>query len=116
LLLEVMMMKMIWKKMRLYVLFFIILKISSIKMADIMIIMSLHFFWTYRQYNFNPELNTGNLYDINYIMIEWLYFNANSAIFQLYHDENKLIFNKMMMKSNNENILASIFVYSIINQ
>ena len=30
---------------------------------------------------------------------EWLLFNANSAIFQLYHDKNKLIFNVMMMKS-----------------
>jgi hypothetical protein len=26
---------------------------------------------------------------------EWLLFNANSAIFQLYHSENKLIFNEM---------------------
>jgi len=26
-------------------------------------------------------------------------FNANSAIFQLYYSENKLIFNEMMMKS-----------------
>jgi len=26
-------------------------------------------------------------------------FNANSAIFQLYHGENKLIFNEMMMWS-----------------
>ena len=25
--------------------------------------------------------------------------NANSAIFQLYHGENKLIFNEMMMRS-----------------
>ena len=25
-------------------------------------------------------------------MSEWLLFNANSAIFQLYHGENKLIF------------------------
>jgi len=25
-----------------------------------------------------------------------LLFNVNSAIFQLYHDENKLIFNEMM--------------------
>jgi len=24
-------------------------------------------------------------------------FNANSAIYQLYHDENKLILNEMMM-------------------
>jgi hypothetical protein len=31
---------------------------------------------------------------------EWLLFNANSAIFQLYHDKNKLIFNEMMMKSD----------------
>jgi hypothetical protein len=26
-------------------------------------------------------------------MSEWLLFNANSAIFQLYHGENKVIFN-----------------------
>jgi hypothetical protein len=30
---------------------------------------------------------------------ERLLFKANSAIFQLYHGENKLIFNEMMMKS-----------------
>jgi hypothetical protein len=30
---------------------------------------------------------------------EWLLFNTNSAIFQLYHGENKLIFNEMMMRS-----------------
>jgi hypothetical protein len=30
---------------------------------------------------------------------EWLLFNANSAIFQLYHGENKLIFNELMMMS-----------------
>jgi hypothetical protein len=29
---------------------------------------------------------------------EWLLFNANSAIFQLYHGENMLIFNEMMMR------------------
>ena len=29
---------------------------------------------------------------------EWLLFNANSAIFQLYHGENKLIFNEMMIR------------------
>jgi hypothetical protein len=33
------------------------------------------------------------------IVIEWLLFNANSAFFQLYHDENKLIVNEMMMRS-----------------
>jgi hypothetical protein len=30
---------------------------------------------------------------------ERLLFNANSAIFQLYHGENKLIFNEMIMSS-----------------
>jgi hypothetical protein len=30
---------------------------------------------------------------------ECLLFNANSAIFQLYHGENKLIFIEMMMSS-----------------
>ena len=30
---------------------------------------------------------------------EWLLFNANSLIFQLYYGENKLIINKMMMRS-----------------
>jgi hypothetical protein len=29
-------------------------------------------------------------------VIEGLFFNANSAIFQLYHGENKLIFNETM--------------------
>jgi len=28
-----------------------------------------------------------------------LLFNANSAMLQLYHGENKLIFNEMMMRS-----------------
>jgi hypothetical protein len=32
-------------------------------------------------------------------MSKWLLFNANSAIFQLYHGENKLISNETMMKS-----------------
>jgi hypothetical protein len=29
---------------------------------------------------------------------EWVLFSANSAIFQLYHAENKLNFNEMMMR------------------
>jgi hypothetical protein len=29
---------------------------------------------------------------------EWLLFNAYSAIFQLYHGKNKLIFNEMMVR------------------
>jgi hypothetical protein len=33
------------------------------------------------------------------IVSEWLLFNAKSAIFQLYHGENELIFNEMMMRS-----------------
>jgi hypothetical protein len=32
------------------------------------------------------------------LSIEWLLFNANSANFQLYQGENKLIFNEMMMR------------------
>jgi hypothetical protein len=31
---------------------------------------------------------------------EWLLLNANSPIFQLYHDENTLMFDEMMMKSD----------------
>ena len=34
------------------------------------------------------------------IVSEWLLFNAKSAIFQLYHGENKLIFNEIMMRSD----------------
>jgi hypothetical protein len=30
-----------------------------------------------------------------YWVSEWLLFNANSAIFQLYHGKNKLIFNEI---------------------
>jgi hypothetical protein len=33
------------------------------------------------------------------ILSEWLLFNANSANFQLYHGENKLIVNETMMRS-----------------
>ena len=36
---------------------------------------------------------------VNPYECKWLLFNANSAIFQLYHGENKLSFNEMMMKS-----------------
>ena len=47
---------------------------------------------------------TWNVHDIylhlrfNWVS-EWLLFSANSAIFQLYHGENELIFNEMMMSS-----------------
>ena len=30
---------------------------------------------------------------------EWFLFNANLPIIQLYHEENKLIFNELMMRS-----------------
>ena len=44
--------------------------------------------------------NHGLEYFILVITVsEWLLFNANSAIFQLYHGEDKLIFNEMMMMS-----------------
>ena len=33
------------------------------------------------------------------IVSEWLLFNANSAIFQLYHADNKLIFKEIVMNS-----------------
>jgi hypothetical protein len=33
------------------------------------------------------------------IQVEWLSFNTNSAIFQLYHGDNKSIFNEMIMRS-----------------
>ena len=42
--------------------------------------------------------NLGKLFHWKIWVSEWLLFNANSAIFQLYHGEKKLIFNEMMMK------------------
>jgi hypothetical protein len=39
-----------------------------------------------------------NMHDTSWVS-ERLLFNANSAIFQLYHGKNKLIFNEMMMRS-----------------
>jgi hypothetical protein len=43
---------------------------------------------------------------------EWLFFNTNSAIFQLYYGENKLIINEMMMRSAlfYTNTLSWIFI------
>jgi len=43
------------------------------------------------------DLIPGNLHQ--YVVSEWFLFNANSAIFQLYHGENKLIFHEMIMRS-----------------
>ena len=44
-------------------------------------------------------------------MSEWVLLNANSAIFQLYHGEKKLIFNEMIMRSAlyQINTLSSVF-------
>jgi hypothetical protein len=44
-----------------------------------------------------------NLYLV-FRMREWLLFNASSASFQLYHGENKLIFNEMMDKRTNNDL------------
>ena len=46
------------------------------------------------------------------LLSEWLLFNANSGIFQLYHGENKLIFNEMMMRAAlfYTNTLSWIFI------
>ena len=51
--------------------------------------------------------NKGKPIITNVILYQWTgkewgsegLFNANSAIFQLYHGENKLIFNEMMIRS-----------------
>jgi hypothetical protein len=45
--------------------------------------------------NISTNINTYHLKSSS----EWLLLNANSAIFQQYHGESKLIFNEMMMKS-----------------
>ena len=37
--------------------------------------------------------------EIILLVSEWLLFNANSAIYQLYHGENKLIIDEMMTRS-----------------
>jgi hypothetical protein len=49
---------------------------------------------------------------------EWLLFNANSAIYQLYHGENKLHFNEQMMnnhrhlaKKKKQYILLNSFIF-----
>jgi hypothetical protein len=44
------------------------------------------------------HINKLNISD--HLVSEWLLLNANSAIFQLYHGENKLIVNEMMMRSD----------------
>ena len=46
-------------------------------------------------------------------MSDWLLSNANSVIFQLYHGENRLIFNEMMMSSV---LYYTNTIISILNQ
>ena len=60
----------------------------------------------------SPTLNTsGRAFQWRRVS-EWLLFNANSAIFQLYHGENNLIFNERVMRSAlfKTNTLSWIFV------
>ena len=47
----------------------------------------------------NPQSVNGTTCYIHHkiIVSDWLLLNANSAIVQLYHGENKLIVNEMMM-------------------
>ena len=46
----------------------------------------------------NCQSKKDNQYMANRVS-EWVLFNANFAISQLYHGENKLIFNEMTMSS-----------------
>ena len=54
--------------------------------------------WTNVMYKLKVCVLFGSLYCIVRVS-EWLLFNANSSIFQLYNGENKLIFNEMRMMS-----------------
>ena len=50
----------------------------------------------------NRQSKKDNQYMANRVnewVSEWVLFNANFAISQLYHGENKLIFNEMTMSS-----------------
>jgi hypothetical protein len=64
---------------------------------------SVHF--TIKGASSNPA--HGEVYSIQYYVVKFV----NSAIFQLYHGENKLIFNEMMTKSDLQltNTLSWIF-------
>ena len=49
-------------------------------------------------YLMNDKINMDSTLVI-LVVSEWLLFIANSSMFQLYHGENKLIFNEMMTRS-----------------
>ena len=53
----------------------------------------------YSTLNLSKFVENSNLNNINLRnwVSGWLLFYVNSAIFQLYHGENKLIFNELMM-------------------
>ena len=56
--------------------------------------------YTNHKTNIGPDLYIETSVIVQKLYVsEWLLFNTNSAIFQLYQDENKLIFNEMMMRS-----------------
>jgi hypothetical protein len=44
-------------------------------------------------------LDLPHLNNTQFEVSKWLLFNSNSAICQLYHGKNKLIFDEMMMRS-----------------
>jgi hypothetical protein len=75
-------------------------------------VMTMLWLWLagFKWHLFLPSLH--NLFPIK--QWEWLseLLNANSAIFQLYHGENKLIFNEMVMRSALylTNMLSWIFI------
>ena len=48
---------------------------------------------------FLHRVTLTKMHDVVFYYGEWLLFNANSAIFQLYHGENKLTFDEKMMRS-----------------
>jgi hypothetical protein len=65
-------------------------------------IFTLYFCWSLNSFLFVLLLKVYVLRLIQHMsewVSEWLLFNVNSAIFQLYHGENKSIFNEMMMRS-----------------
>jgi hypothetical protein len=53
------------------------------------------FFWRFSRPRGGAHYTTLNMVQG---LSEWLFFNANSEFCQLYHDENKLIFNEMIMR------------------
>ena len=58
------------------------------------------------------QINNAVKFYFYYLKWEWLLFNVNWAIIQLYHGENKLLFNELMMKSASysHNTLSWIFI------